>query len=462
MERGNIQYLKPMARKHPKSGAEMNKLLDKIGLALETYWHLLPAITRQFAPEKIASIQNTKLQTLIHYSFNNIKYYKEIFEQTGIRPEQIRTTEDLRKIPILTKEELRNRFWDFLPRQLPPCRVSRTSGSTGIPVCLLSDRTSRIFNSVAVIRYRMSLGIQIIGRPILTPLKTIDGPCYKKPHWTLLQGIHKTYYINPYIDSSENTEYVGKLLTKLKKPAIMGITTAIKALAYKVRDGIFPPFLPCAILTTGEVLTPEVRNLLESTFHTTVTDIYACNEAGDIAWQCRETLGYHINAENVIVEIVRNNRSVAEEETGEVVITNLNRFAMPIIRYKNGDLARLTHQPCPCGCKLPMIAEIIGRAGEDISLPCGKTIPWNQLKSSMNHPHIRQFQLIQDDKGNLKIRYVPEEGVDTKPVEELLLYRYRNLLGSSIEIAIEKTAKIAPAPSGKSKLVISHYNKPAK
>jgi len=440
----------------------MSELFDKIGLTLQTYRLLLPALARQFDPEKIASVQNAKLRTLVHYSFNNIKYYKEIFEQAGIKPKIIKTTKDLHRIPILTKNELRSRFWDFLPRRLPPCRVSRTSGSTGVPVCLLSDKTSRIFNSVAVIRYRLSLGIPIIGRLILTPLKTADEPFYKKPHWTFLQGVHKTYYINPHINSPENIEYAAKLLAGLKKPALMGITTAIKTIAYKVRDGIFPSFLPCAILTTGEVLTPEIRDLLESVFRTKVADIYACNEAGDIAWQCRESLGYHINAENVIVEIVRNNRPVAENETGEVVITNLNRFAMPIIRYKNGDLARLTHQPCPCGCKLPMIAEIIGRTGEDISLPNGKTIPWNQLKSLMNHPHIRQFQIVQDNKGNLKIRYIPEKNVNTKPLEDLMLYRYRNMLGRTIEIETEKVTEITPSPSGKSKLVISHYNKPTK
>ncbi|MCX5638224.1 MAG: hypothetical protein NTX52_11120 [Planctomycetota bacterium] len=437
----------------------MAKLLNKIGLGLETYWQAWSAITRQFEPQKITRIQNAKLQSLIRYCFNNIKYYREAFEQTGISPEQIKTAEDLHKIPILTKEQLRERFWDFLPHELPACRVSRTSGSTGVPVCILSDKNSRVFNSAAVIRYRQALGIGFVGKPILTPLKTTNEPYRKKPHWTYLQGIHKTYYINPYIDSRDNIEYAKKLLAKLKKPALIGITTAVRTLAYKVRDGFLPSFRPGAILTTGEILSLEVRSLLETTFGTKVADIYACNESGDIAWQCRYSNGYHINADNVIVEIVKGDEPAADGQTGEVVITNLNRYSMPIIRYKNGDLARLTGQPCPCGCKLPMIAKIVGRTGEDIFLPDGKTVPWNQLKSLMNHPQVRQFQLVQDIDGSLKIKYVAESKADISVLEQLLSYRFRNLLGNSISIATEQVSRIVPAPSGKSKLVVCQYKR---
>jgi phenylacetate-CoA ligase len=435
----------------------MSQLLSKIGLDLETYWQAWSAIGRQFEPAEITKIQNKKLQNLIRYSFHNIKYYREVFKQLGIEPKQIKTAEDLHKIPILTKEQLRGRFWDFLPNELPVCRVSRTSGSTGIPVCILSDRNSRMFNSAAVIRYRRALGIGFIGKPILTPLKTANEPCRKKAHWTYLQGIHRTYYVNPYVDSQENIKYATELLTELKKPALIGITPAIRTLAYKVKDGVFPYFQPSAILTTGESLSSEVRHLLESTFGTNVADIYACNEAGDVAWQCRYGAGYHINADNVIVETVKNDKPVADGQIGEVVITNLNRYAMPIIRYKNGDLAILMRQSCPCGCKLPMITKIVGRTGEDIFLPNGKAIPWNQLKSLMNHPRIRQFQLVQGIDGSFKIKYMVEPATDIKALELLLDYRFRSLLGDSIHVVSEQVSRIDPTSSGKSKLVVSHY-----
>jgi len=434
----------------------MSGFFNKIGLGLGTYYQARSAIRRQFRPEQIAEEQNVKLRRLINHSFNNIKYYREAFEKAGIKPDQIKAVEDLSNVPFLTKQELRNRFWDFLPFQLPECRVTRTSGSTGIPVCLFSDRDSRMFNSAGVIRHRKALGIPLIGRPILTLLKTEDAPA-RPAHWTFLQGIHKTHYLNPYVNSAENKEHARALFMRLKRPVLTGITSAMRAFAYRIRDGYFPRFRPSVILTGGESLSPHVRELLESTFGIKVTDKYACNEAGDVAWQCREAYGYHINADNCIVEVLKDDKPVADGEVGEVVITNLDRFVMPIIRYKNGDLARLTTKPCSCGCKLPMMAGIVGRTGEDVTLPSGRTILWNQLKSFMNHPHIRQFQLVQNGDGSFIVRYVPENGADTRELDDLLLYRYENLLGDSIEITIEKTTSIPPAASGKTKLVISHY-----
>jgi phenylacetate-CoA ligase len=430
--------------------------LSKIDLGFCTYYEASDAISRQYDEKKIIRVQNAKLQKLINYSISNIKYYQEMFQQAGIRLNDIKTVEDMVNIPLLTKDTLRERFWDLLPRRLPQCTVSRTSGSTGVPVCLLSDDNSRLFNSAAVIRYRKALNIPLIGTQILTPLKTENEP-RKRSCWTFMQGVHRTSYVNPYSSSETEIEYAAHILKQLRTPAIIGITPAIRALAYRIRDGILPSIKPVAVLTTGEYLSIEVRQLLEETFDTKVTDIYACNEAGDIAWQCRQAHNYHINADNCVVEILNDNKPVASGEIGEVVITNLNRFSMPIIRYKNGDLARFAPKTCPCGCRLPVISEIIGRTGEDMFLPSGKVIPWNQLKGLMTHPQIRQFQLVQNDDGSITVRYVAEKETDIPHIENLLHHRFTVLTANTVNLFFERSYKIDPAPSGKSKLVISRY-----
>ena len=128
----------------------MTTCLEKINLTLITYYKTWQFMRRQNDPNEIAKVQNEKLQKLVKHCYENIKYYRELFDKHYIRPKQIKTVKDLCRIPILTKKELREQFWDFLPKELPPCRVSRTSGSTGIPVCILSDRSSRLFNSASV------------------------------------------------------------------------------------------------------------------------------------------------------------------------------------------------------------------------------------------------------------------------------------------------------------------------
>jgi phenylacetate-CoA ligase len=431
----------------------------KIIWTLGTYVEARRAVRRQFDPGVIRRVQNSRLQSLIRHCAGNIKYYQELFQQAGIDPGQIRTTNDLPRIPLLTKEQLRNRFWDFLPRRLPACRVSRTSGSTGIPVCILADWHSRKCNSAAVIRFRKAVGIPLIGRSFITLLNTDTDPP-RPAQWTFLQGVHKQHFLNPYINSPDNTAYVRRLATKLGNPVLTGITSSVRALAQGMRDGVFPPLRPALVMTGGEMLLPQVRELIENTFATRVLDVYACNEARDIAWQCRQARGYHINADNVIVEILKDGRAATAGEIGAVVLTDLNRHVMPIIRYQNGDLARWSDEVCPCGCRLPMLAEIIGRTGENIVLPDGRRVLWNRLKGLMNHPQIRQFSLVQQRDGSLTVRYVPQSGADIEQLDHLLLSRFRRATANSLQITLDKTASIPPGPSGKSKLVVSYYDPP--
>jgi phenylacetate-CoA ligase len=435
----------------------MTTSLEKLNLTVTTYSKAWQFIKRQNNPALIAKVQDEKLQKLIGHCYENIKYYRELFDEHHFRPADIKTAADLVNIPVLTKDELRKRFWDFLPKELPACRISRTSGSTGIPVCILSDINSRLNNSAAVIRYRKNLGINFFGTPIITLQKNEQQP-HEKPHWTFLQGMHKTFYVNPYTNRDAEINYAIKTLSMLKNPAIIAITPAIRALAYRIRDGILPAIKPSAVLTTGEYLSSRVRQLLEETFKVKVTDVYACNEAGDIAWQCREGL-YHINADNCIVEILKDGQPVKDGETGKVAITNLNRYSMPFIRYKNGDLARFADAPCSCGCCLPAISVIIGRTGEDIMLPSGRIIPWNQLKGFMNHPDIRQFQIIQNKNGSLTVNFIPEEKSNIEDTKKLLVSRFKDILGDSVNIDFSIVEKIDPDPSGKSRLVICHYDR---
>ena len=158
--------------------------------------------SRQCADSAIPSPFNVRkipsCRRLVRDSVRNVKFYQERFRRAGIDPAHVRTIKDLQRLPFLTKEELRSQFWDFLPHDLPACRVSRTSGSTGIPVCLFSDWRSRRANSGAVIRSRCAAGIPLWGRPILALLKTDSEPdrgtplddCAGCPQDVLLESLH--------------------------------------------------------------------------------------------------------------------------------------------------------------------------------------------------------------------------------------------------------------------------------
>jgi len=431
----------------------MQSYLNKLTRILLSHGCSLKLQKTQYRQEEIKEIQDAKLHRLIDYCRHQVKYYQETYKDIDV----IRGVEDLVKIPILTKQQIRQRFWDFLPKELPACRVYRTSGSSGVPLCILSDESSRINNSAAIIRYRKIYGMKNVMTPILTPLKKQEDTI-PKPHWTYVQGFHKTYYVNPYSEDHRQVDLGIRTLDALRRPAIIGITPAIKALAHQINDGIYPSIAPIVVLTVGESLDVQTRNLLENIFKVRVHDIYACSEAGNVAWQCPQSSLYHINAENCIVEILdEHQQTVKEGEIGEVVVTNLNRFSMPFIRYKIGDLARASYEPCTCGRKLPVFKELIGRSGEDFYLPGGRKIQWNVLKGAMNHNLIRQFQLVQNPDASVTVKYIPEGSGHIPEIEHILKERFGSLLSGSVSISYEVVEKIPQSPGGKSKLVVCNY-----
>ena len=429
---------------------------SKILLTLKAYGLSMSADIRQYNRKLIDETRDRKLRRLVRYCYENVKYYREVFEQANVRAADINSVEDIYKLPFLTKKELRNRLWDFLPKEIGPCRISRTSGSTGVPVCIFSDENSRMHNAASVIKYRKAVGIGLFGSAIITPLKN-ESEKTRKPIWTYFHGLHKTYYVNPYLESQGHFDYATKLFKRKKGAALIGITPAIVKLAYQIKDGKIHSFKPKAIITGGQSLSDKDRDTIEEVFSTRVTDVYSCSEGGEVAWQCGESNYYHINEDNCIVEILKDNRPVRAGEIGEVVITNLNRLAMPILRYKTGDLAIAADHKCVCGRKLAMLEKIVGRDGHDIICPDGKVLLWNQLKGFMNISQVRQFQIVQDSQGDLTIKYEPEENADINEIDRLIKSRFEPIIGDSIKFGIEQVTTIDPAKSGKRKLVISNY-----
>ena len=429
---------------------------DKISLTLKAYWLSRRAIKRQYNRRQIDLTRDTKLRILVRYCYENIKYYREAFERANVKPDDINSAEDIYKLPLLTKKQLRESLWDFLPKQIGPCRINRTSGSTGEPVCIFSDENSRLNNSAAVIRCRKSAGIALFGSMIITPLKN-ESEQTRKPAWTFFHGLHKTFYINPYLESQQHFDYISQLFQSNKKASLIGITPAIAKLAYLVVDGKVKAFKPKAIITTGQCLSENQRAVIEDVFSATVTDVYACSEVGEVAWQCSHSRYYHINEDCCLVEILKDDKPAKPGQIGEVVVTNLNRFAMPILRYKIGDLAIATDYKCRCGRKLAMLEKIVGRDGQDIICPNGKVLIWNQLKGFMNISQVRQFQIVQNSDGDLSVKYVPQEDADIHEIDRIIKSRFAPVVSDSIKFNIEKVATIKPAKSGKLQLVVSNY-----
>jgi phenylacetate-CoA ligase len=184
------------------------------------------------------------------------------------------------------------------------------------------------------------------------------------------------------------------------------------------RNEIYLDFSPIAISSTTETLLPMYRKLIEETFRAPMYDQYGCGETHSIAFECGEHMGLHITSEHVFVQT--NN-----DDMGELIITNLDNYAMPIIRYENGDRIKLSKDNCSCGRKLPLISQIIGRTADSIVLKDGSEVHGvfftdilNELRS-FNLEFMNRFQVYQKTPGEITFYIESQYSLPKAFIEDL-------------------------------------------
>lgn len=202
------------------------------------------------------------------------------------------------------------------------------------------------------------------------------------------------------------------------------------------------------IRTISEVLTPGTRGLCRDVLDVPIVDTYSAQEVGYIALQCPTHAHYHVQAERLIVEVLREDGTpCVPGETGRVVVTDLHNFATPILRYELGDYAEVG-RPCPCGRGLPVLARIVGRRRNMLVYPDGRTT-WPVFTVACREAaRYRDLQLIQPSRHTLRVRIVPE-GPEHELDGAALVAALHRCLGYPFEVEIERVTELARSPAGK-------------
>jgi phenylacetate-CoA ligase len=219
---------------------------------------------------------------------------------------------------------------------------------------------------------------------------------------------------------------------------------------------------PRAVITSAETLLDYMRKTIEEAFGCPVFDFYGSREIGSLAGECEEHSGYHISAENVVMEFVREGEPVATGEEGVILVTNLRNFGMPFIRYNMGDVGRASDEVCGCGRGLPLMSSIEGRVSQFMAVydkRLRRVIPVSTagpgvFSMALMHVPLERYRIIQESLDRLVIKAVKGEGYSQRHtdflVEHILKY-----LGDNITIEVEFVDSLPPLPSGKRSVFIS-------
>ncbi len=406
---------------------------------------------------ELEEYQSQQLRELIAHAFEHVPYYRRVMNERRLRPGDIRTVDDLPKLPILTKGLVRENFEDlsadnYNKRSL---KIGHTSGTTGSPLEVLWDRRIDVMHNVFLWRGRRWVGFEfgqpyasLLGRTIV-PLSQASPPFwrYNRP-WRqlLLSSFHLT---------EEHLPHYFKALADYGAETIEAYPSTVYVLArYLCSRGETFPLK--RVVTSSETLLPIQRDAIQEAFQCPVYDAYSETERVMFSAECEQRNGHHYHAEFGILEIVGDDgEPVSQGAPGRIVATGIHNFAMPLIRYNMEDVTAYANCICGCGRELPLLAPILTKAEDVVVLRDGRLIsattlhhPFKPLKS------VKNWQIIQHDYDHISVRIVPRDDYNDRDSKGLFS-RLRDRLGNDVCIRIEIVSDIPRTATGKYRMVVS-------
>jgi len=346
-----------------------------------------------------------KVKRLVEHAYKNVPYYKGLFDREGLRPDDIRQPADVANIPILTKAQIRENIEDLKATRLPPgMKVvqAQTGGTTGEPLKFSRDADCNSLTRAALLRSYTWTGYRL-GDPMLflTGGSLLGSPQTRKQR---IGFALMNYHFMPGFRMRADTldDYVSVLRHKGIR-FLRGYSTLLHQFAALCERAGHTDLHLTAVYPTAEMLTGPQRETIERVFHTAVYDHYGCAEINSLANECPEARKLHIIEEHVLME------EVDSPELGDhaLVLTDLDNYAQPFIRYANGDRGRISSQRCSCGRNLAVLEEFLGRSSDEIVLASGEGYPGVFFHHLFGHfPGVTQFQAVQDTPGELTLRII--------------------------------------------------------
>ncbi|ARN74523.1 phenylacetate--CoA ligase family protein [Oceanicoccus sagamiensis] len=401
------------------------------------------------SPEDIAAIQLEKLKHILGHAKKTSPWYSERLKHIDI--EKTNTLEVLLEIPVTTKIELRENTAHFISNQynIEELVMAKTGGSTGTSLNLYFDKlcqqkrngAQNFADSWAGWKPGYKTAALWGNPPTADTLK-------KRLRSALLE--RSICLDTMKIDQESIKDFLVECQS-FKPDILFGHAHSIYILAKYIVDNNIeaPPFK--GIIATSMMLLDNEREIIQQVFKQAVTNRYGCEEVGLIACECEQHKGMHINSSHVIVECLDDNdKPVPQGQPGKLVITDLNNFGMPLIRYRVEDVGVLSNRQCPCGRQLPFLERLEGRVADFLKTDSGGQVSGISLieRTLTKIPGIEQMQLVQNSLESLEINRVKgheyNDHTDTALKQELA-----DVFGDKVELIINDVPSIPQLKNGK-------------
>jgi phenylacetate-CoA ligase len=366
---------------------------------------------RKLSPDALEELRGKKLRAVIRNAYEHVPYYRSLFQAAGIAPEDIRTVADLEKVPLSTKDDLRAAGIEQITAgwvDLSACVSAKTGGSTGKPWTVYWTQPERREMVMLAWVSHISMGFRPLDRMVLLGWpRDKSRPLYQRV------GLYRSWAIRDSTSVAKQIERLRKFQPTILKTYPTALRALIHSLGYPLRDLMNPRIL----IHGAEVMDQVLRKRVMEELDAELFNYYAAREIGPMAWECPSHEGLHVNADHYIVESLHGDGPIGSSGPGHVVVTSLICHAMPLIRYKLGDLVAPLEKECSCGCSFPLLDHPIGRENDIVRLPSGRMLSPQRFEFILRgFDGINQWRLIQETESQFVLKLV----MHVKPSEEVL------------------------------------------
>lgn len=392
--------------------------------------------------DSLREYQEHKLRKIYKHSFSTVPYYNNLYKKYGLDENSIRTLDDLVKIPLLSKEDVRKNYNSLI--SLRPSRlqfVGQTSGTTGKPLMIDIDVNSEAFNNAVITYQNLTFGCNDKWYATLAGYRILPSSHHKPPFW-LINYFRKQIHLSTIHLSKDTIKYYVDIVRRKNVKYIRGYPSAIGKMASLMLE-INESYPLDAVFVSSEVTLPWMKDAIKKAFKCEVIDFYGQVER--LMWGITCTNGnLHLLPLSSIIEIYDN----------KPVVTTLINYRMPLIRYELDDEIYFIDKKCGCGKTWPLIKPIVTRRGDYLLTPSGKVISSPILTIAFwGIEGIGEVQIHQIEYNKVIIRISPTENFNESSLNKII-HNLKETTCNEIIFDVILTSDFMIEPSGKRKFIV--------
>lgn len=427
------------------------------------------AAWERLGPDTLQALQRDHLRALLRHAGTHTPFYRDRLRDHRVLYNGTVRLDRFDRLPLLDKETLRTRSDALRSDDLADrdWRYNTSGGSTGEPVQFIQDDNYQQWHLAVKRRFNEWTGyrmgqprIKIWGseRDLLVGEETLKT---KMRRW-----VRNEHCLNAFrMGEARIRDFVDRV-NEVEPVQILAYVESIYDLAQFIEDEGLEVHSPRAVMTSAGTLYDPMRETIRRVFRAPVFNRYGSREAGDIACECEAHEGLHVVAPTHYVEILRPDGTPAEPgEVGEIVVTLLTNYAMPLIRYRIGDMGAWAASDCSCGRPWPLLEQVTGRVSDAFVTRDGERVHGEFFTHLFyGEDWVQKFQVVQESVDRITIAVVPDDETgdpQERYQDEMAAIRedVQTVMGNGCEVAFEFRAEIPPTDSGKYRYTISRVER---